>query len=185
MEADKVKLFMQLAGHPFITEASDANPELKKLGAALILSETLEYVIQGLGVKVSFNGQEITDANGLEYQLDENSAVDKKEMLDGLADVAYTMYWNMHAFNLKLEEAFELVADNNLEKFVELKDWSGAEGDLEAGEWDLGCNVSWPEAVHTVTVIKVAGSLYAVGKDKSGKVRKPSTYQSVQLDALL
>lgn len=185
MKADKVKLFMELAGHPFINDVSEADPELKKLGAALVLSETLEYVIQGLGVKISFNGQEITDANGLEYQITEDSSFDKKEMLDGLADVAYTMYWNMHAFNLKLEEAFELVADNNLEKFVELKNWSGSEGEVAEEKWDLGLNVTWPEEVRSVTIVKVAESFYAVGKDQSGKVRKPSTYQSVQLDALL
>ncbi len=184
MKSDKVKLFMQLAGQKFIADPAEASESLRKLGAQLLLSETLEYVIQGLGIELSIKGQVIADPNSLTYEIAE-SKIDKKEMLDGLADVAYTMYWNMLAFNLKLEEAFELVADNNLEKFVLLNNWSGPADLLAEHQWHLDQNVSWPAEVKTVEVIAIQGKFYGVGKDISGKVRKPSTYRSVDLASLI
>ncbi len=184
MKSDKVKLFMQLAGQKFIDDASEASGPLRQLGAQLLLSETLEYVIQGLGVQLSINGQAISDPNSLTYEI-ANAKIDKKEMLDGLADVAYTMYWNMHAFNLKLEEAYELVADNNLEKFVLLNNWHGPVDLLVQSDWHLNQDISWPKEVQTVEVIGIQGKFYGVGKDISGKVRKPSTYTSVDLASLI
>jgi hypothetical protein len=110
---------------------------------------------------------------------------DQLEMLDGLADVAYTMFWNALAFGLPLEEAFELVCDNNLEKFVLLEDWNGAEGPLEENQWHCGTNASWPEEVTSVEVIRIGAEYFAVGKDSRGKVRKPAQYKSVDLADLL
>jgi len=104
------------------------------------------------------------------------------EMVDGLADVAYTMYWNACAFGVPLEEAFDLVCDNNLEKFVKLG--RGAEfspGVLPREAWHCNLGIRWPEEVAQVSVIKVADEYYAVGKDSRGKVRKPSSYTSVDL----
>lgn len=179
MEGKKIESFMKLAGQKLGIPAEEASPELRCLGAQLLLSETLEYVIKGLGVIPSFNGTEITDANALTYRADKPA--DRLEMLDGLSDVAYTMYWNAIAYGLKLESAFESVCDNNLEKFVSLDDPRFSEGPLERGDWDCARNITWPQEVVSVEVIKVDGALYAVGKDKNGKVRKPSSYTSVDL----
>lgn len=174
---------MQLAGQKLGTKIDDSTPELRQLGAQLLLSETLEYVIKGLGVIPEFNGTPITDANALNYSA--KNPADKLEMLDGLSDVAYTMYWNSEAFGLKLEDAFEAVCDNNLEKFVKLDSWTENSRPLQREEWDCKKSINWPPEVVTVEVIKVDSSHYAVGKDKNGKVRKPSSYKSVDLSTHL
>lgn len=184
MKGDKVRKFIQLAGQTVVKSPKDASDELRRLGAELLLSETLEYVIKGLGIELQVGNQVISDPDSLEYKIN-NKQVNEKEMLDGLADVAYTMYWNMYAFNKNLEEAFDLVCDNNLEKFVKLDNWQRGEVLLDESEWSLGLNVSWPPIVKTVEVIKVDNEFYAVGKDVNGKVRKPSTYKSVDLESLL
>jgi hypothetical protein len=190
MKEAKVKKFMTLAGQPVSQKLTVADESTRCLGARLLLSETLEYVINGLGVAVSFNGTDISEPNGLSYsarmgETDSFQNVSTKEMLDGLCDVAYTMYWNALAFGLPLEEGFELVCDNNLEKFVALTDWGKGEGLLTPAEWHCDCGIVWPDSVAAVQVVKVDGTFFAVGKDKGGKVCKPAHYQSVSLDALL
>ena len=143
----------------------------------------LEYVIKGLGVTPVVNGTKIEDPNTLDYQ-DSGSEPSKLEMLDGLADVAYTMYWNSVAFGAPLEKAFDLVCDNNLEKFVKLENWSEGAGQVSKEKWHLNCNASWPPEVESVEVIKVENNFYGAGKDKTGKIRKPSHYKSVELGHL-
>lgn len=184
MESKKVKQFMELAGQ--VTEKTFVvkGDKERELGAQLLLSETLEYVIKGLGVTPTINGVQITDPNSLSYKAREG-AIDKLEMLDGLADVAYTMFWNKHRFGIPLEEGFDLVSDNNLEKFVKLNNWTKGEIQIKEENWDLEQKVSWPEEVVTVAVKKVDNEFFAVGKDKTGKVRKPSTYKSVDLKKLI
>lgn len=184
MDSSKVKQFMSLAGQKLPPNFETSTPEMRKLGAQLLLSEVLEYVVSGLGVIPEFNGTAITDPNGLNY----NSAKvdpDRLEMLDGLADVAYTMYWNALAFGIPLERAYELVCDNNLEKFVALPWWEGAIRDLERDQWGCHSDVTWPPEVVRVEVIEYQGKYFAVGKDKNGKVRKPSNFEPVALEALL
>jgi predicted HAD superfamily Cof-like phosphohydrolase len=183
MEAKKVKQFMHLAGQELNQKHSIANPQRRKLAAQLLLSETLEYVIKGLGVTPIVNGVKISDANALEYEIAKDT--DQLEMLDGLSDVAYTMYWNALAFGLKLEEAFDLVCDNNLEKFVKMSNWQESARPLEKEEWNCKQSITWPVEVKTVEVIEVDGMFFAVGKDIHGKVRKPSSYKQVELDGLL
>ncbi len=183
MNDSKIKLFMDLAGQNYADKFNAEDQEKRKLGAQLLLSEVLEYVIKGLGVKPVFNGTEITDANGLDYLA--GTKPDKVEMLDGLADVAYTMYWNSVAFGAPLEQAFELVCDNNLQKFVKLDNWSGKEGSIDSDQWDLGCDTVWPPEVTEVNVVQISENFYGVGKDKTGKVRKPSQYHSVDLQPLV
>jgi hypothetical protein len=182
MNSDKVETFIKLAGQT-VADKFDIQDEAKRrLGAQLLLSEVLEYVIKGLGVTPVVNGQEITDANNLEYK--NHSDANKLEMLDGLADVAYTMYWNAITFGIPLEKAYDLVCDNNLEKFVSLNVASSV-GSLSNDKWHCEQGVTWPSEVVSVEVIKVSDKYYAVGKDKSGKVRKPSSYKSVNLEKLL
>lgn len=186
MQADKVKTFMTLAGQGTSSLYREGSERERELGAKLLLSEVLEYVIKGLGVIPSFNGVEITEPNELGYKAT-SSAPDEIEMIDGLADVAYTMYWNALAFGVPLEEGFDMVCDNNLEKFVSLQDSvdsTSPSGTLERDQWHLGKNISWPEDVVRVEIIKVEKTHYAVGKDASGKVKKPSSYVSVDLGAL-
>jgi hypothetical protein len=190
MDEKKVKTFMTLAGQPVSSKLTSANESVRSLGARLLLSETLEYVINGLGVQVSVGDVVIEDPNGLSYASKPSSGhaeeqVSTKEMLDGLCDVAYTMYWNALAFGLPLEEGFELVCDNNLEKFVALQDWSKGECLLTPSEWHCEQDIKWPESVALVQVIAFENQFFAVGKDKGGKVCKPSHYRSVCLDELL
>lgn len=182
MNSSKIKKFMDLAGQSK-NLADSENQKLRELGAQLLLSEVLEYVIKGLKVTPSFNGTEITDANALKYNADQDKT-DRLEMIDGLADVAYTMYWNSEAFKLPLEQAFDMVCDNNLEKFVEVNNQT-EEKNLDKQSWDCGKNISWPNEVAEVEVIKNQEQFYAVGKDINGKVRKPSSYKSVDLTSLI
>lgn len=185
MKSEKVQRFMKLAGVSNIEELSECPPKLRLLGAQLLLSETLEYVIKGLGVTPVVNGQAISEPDGLDYTLSETKEPNRMEMLDGLADVAYTMFWNAVAFSLPLEEAYELVCDNNLEKFVPLDDVeSDCSPEIAEQDWDCGSEVSWPKEVVKVSRLKVQGQWYAVGTDENGKVRKPSTYSSVNLQPL-
>lgn len=184
MKDDKIKKFMTLAGQSVAGSYQIGSEDQRKLGAQLLLSEVLEYVIKGLGVTPVVGNTHIEDPNGLGYEV-KTSEPDHLEMLDGLADVAYTMYWNSCAFGLKLEEAFELVCDNNLEKFVLLEGWSDGEKILAEDQWSLGMGVEWPEEVVEVAVLQVGAEYYATGKDKNGKVRKPSSYKSVDLKQLL
>ena len=184
MKGNKIKSFMQLAGQPTAERLHTSNETQRKLAAQLLLSETLEYVIHGLGVTPEFNGTKITAPNDVEYSLSE-TAPDPKEMVDGLADVAYTMYWNALALGIPLEEAFELVCDNNLEKFVRLDKQQFKAGKLEAEQWHCDKNSTWPKEVRSVEALQIQGEMFAVGKDASGKVRKPSSYESVDLSGLL
>ena len=185
MESDKIKKFMTLAGQSVQERLTTGTPEQRKLGAQLLLSEVLEYVIDGLGVIPSVNGQPITEADSLTYASSTEARPSPSEMLDGLADVAYTMYWNAHAFGVPLEEGFDLVCDNNLEKFVKLEGSTWSAGPLAATEWGCRLGISWPKEVVSVTVIAIGSEFYAVGKDERGKVRKPSSYRSVDLAAVL
>ncbi len=182
MDQNKVALFIELAGQKVGSTFTPGTPEQRKLGAQLLLSEVLEYLIKGLGVVPSINGEKITDAEGLTYE--STGAPNKLEMLDGLADTAYTMYWNAVTFGVPIEAAYDLVCDNNLEKFVALPEWSRGELSLDRQEWDLGQGVFWPSEVEAVEVIYSRSGYFAVGKDKNGKVRKPSSYQSVELSHL-
>lgn len=186
MQADKIKTFMTLAGQKTATIYREGSQQERELGAKLLLSEVLEYVIKGLGVIPSFNGTQITAPDGLEYKATTNQP-DEIEMIDGLADVAYTMYWNALAFGVPLEEGFDLVCDNNLEKFINLQNQNNSNfthGSLDKEKWHLDQNVSWPEDVTKVEIIKIEETHYAVGKDASGKVKKPSSYSSVDLSVL-
>lgn len=183
MDSKKVERFMKLAGQSVAAQIDTRDDKTRKLGAQLLLSEVLEYVIRGLGVIPEVNGVPIENPEALTYTSVKEP--DRTEMLDGLADVAYTMYWNQGAFGVPLEEAFELVCDNNLEKFVHLANWKRGEGALNKADWGCDRNVEWPAEVESVAVALVDGEFYAVGKDRNGKVRKPSTYRSVDLSHLL
>lgn len=183
MNADKIKKFMELAGQELASNFEVGSEEKRKLGAQLLLSEVLEYVIKGLGVIPEYQGTKIEDANALKYHAEKQ--VDRLEMLDGLADVAYTMYWNACAFGIPLEDGFELVCDNNLEKFISLGDSADQATELPKDIWHCNKNVSWPNEVTKVEVVRVKNELFAVGKDSTGKVRKPSSYSSVDLSQLL
>ena len=134
MNSSKVRTFMQLAGTRLPADITQASPELRALAAQLLLSETLEYVIKGLGVTPVVNGEAVREPDGLQYVVESGSTVDPVEMIDGLADVAYTMYWNSEAFSLPLEEAYELVCDNNLEKFVPLEKDLTTQMELDSSE---------------------------------------------------
>lgn len=183
MKNEKIVKFMSLAGQEVAERFTPRGEAERKLGAQLLLSEVLEYVIHGLGVTPEINGMKITAPDALNYHAENDP--DEQEMLDGLSDVAYTMFWNQAAFGLPLEHAFELVSDNNLEKFVQLGAWAQGRSELAKDEWHCQCEVSWPTEVVKVHVVQFGAELYAVGKDARGKVRKPSTYQSVDLGQLL
>ncbi len=182
MNGEKVKTFMQLGGQRIGEFCDDTDEERRKLGAQLLLSEVLEYVIYGLGVTPKFQGVTITEPDALQYEV-VRPAPDKEQMLDGLSDVAYTMYWNALAFGLPLEDTFDAVCDNNLEKFVLLENWSDTERELSESEWDCGKGVSWPTEVARVQVINIQDKHYAVGKDARGKVRKPAHFRPVDLSS--
>lgn len=190
MNDEKIRKFIRLAGQEIPETFEVGDSDRRRLGAQLLLSEVLEYVIKGLGVTPVVNGEPVTDANGLEYRISDVPP-DKLEMLDGLADVAYTMFWNSVSFAAPLNEAFERVCDNNLEKFVKLKEWKDKSGALPSDKWEKinVCHAEnktpeWPEEVASVEIVEHESQHYAVGKDESGKVRKPSTYQSVDLRSL-
>ncbi len=183
MNAEKIALFMQLAGQEVQEKLHSGDPKTRALGAQLLLSEVLEYVIHGLGVIPECAGTKITTPDGLSYHASEQP--DHEEMVDGLADVAYTMYWNACAFGVPLAQAFDLVCDNNLEKFVRLSDWTRGECELAQSEWHCEQGVTWPTEVTKVAVLKVKEHFFAVGKDARGKVRKPSTYKPVDLSPLV
>jgi hypothetical protein len=183
MDSKKVGMFIELAGKSPATKFTVGNEEQRKLGAQLLLSEVLEYVIKGLGITPVVDGVEIKNPDGLKYVASNDP--DPVEMLDGLADTGYTMFWNALTFGIPLEKAFDLVCDNNLEKFVRLNNWQGGSRELATTEWNCGCEVTWPEEVATVVAIKVGEDYYAVGKDERGKVRKPSSFKPLDLQCLL
>jgi hypothetical protein len=187
MDDALIKRFMALAGQDLSDRRSPNQIPFEKraLGAKLLLSEVLEYVIEGLGVTPTVNGTAITEPDGVQY-VDNKLPASSLEMVDGLADVAYTMYWNSVAFGVPLEEAFTAVCENNLEKFVKLNGLlphrkDGARLLIDENLWHLELGISWPKDVASVELIQVDATWYAVGKDSSGKVRKPSSYTPVDL----
>ena len=184
MDSELVRTFQRLAGQKLPEGFDPADPRMRELGARLLLTETLEYIICGLGVMPEFDGVKVTDPESVLCKSN-GQKPDPLEMLDGLADVAYTMFWNAEAFGLRLPEAYQLVCENNLEKFVALEGWSKEEGPLPRESWDCGQQITWPEEVGEVTVLLVKGKYFAVGKDENGKVRKPSSYRPVDLKPLL
>jgi hypothetical protein len=183
MNDEKVRTFISLTGRTPAKSFGTGTESDRRLGAQLLLSEVLEYVIHGLGVVPELNGMKITDPEALSYAAVEDP--NREAMLDGLADVAYTMYWNSVTFGAPLEAAYDHVCDNNLEKFVLLQGWAEGEGSVSPTSWALGRDVSWPADVVSVEVVKIDREYYGVGKDARGKVRKPSTYRSVDLSAFL
>jgi hypothetical protein len=183
MKSEKIVKFMALAGQEVAQNFTPRGEAERRLGAQLLLSEVLEYVIHGLGVTPEVNGVRITKPDDVIYH--SASRPDEEEMLDGLCDVAYTMFWNQSAFGLPLANAFELVCDNNLEKFVKLDSWANGMTELSQEEWGCRCGVVWPTEVVRVQVVQYGDEFYAVGKDARGKVRKPSTYKAVDLSPLL
>lgn len=183
MKPDKVAKFIELAGQERREALTSGSPSERELGAQLLLSETLEYVIKGLGVTPSINGVPIKDANALSYKA--TSSPDLLEMIDGLADVAYTMWWNAVTFGVPLDEAYDVVCDNNLQKFVEMGQNAPEAKELPKEMWHCNLGVEWPGEVVKVEVIRLTEGFYAVGKDESGKVRKPSTYKPVDLSTLV
>jgi hypothetical protein len=183
MNSKKVGMFIELAGKSPASKLTIGNEEQRKLGAQLLLSEVLEYVIDGLGVTPVVDGVEIKNPDGLQYVVKNDP--NPVEMLDGLADTGYTMFWNALTFGIPLEKAFDLVCDNNLEKFVKLNDWQAGAKVLDQSEWNCGCEVTWPKEVASVSAIKIGEEFYAVGKDESGKVRKPSSFKPLDLQCLL
>jgi len=184
MDSAKVKKFMDLGGQRATQKLDIADLSRRKLGAQLLLSEVLEYVIRGLGIVPEVSGTQICDANSLRYNAADYEP-DPIEMIDGLADTAYTMYWNALAFGIPLERAFDMVCDNNLEKFVALNGWTKAAGELPRDEWHCGSSITWPPEVVQVEVLKVGAEFFAVGKDQHGKVRKHSSYRQIELTVLL
>ncbi len=183
MDAQKVKLFMQLGGQEVKSKLSEGSELTRKLGAQLLLSELLEYIIKGLGVTPVINGVAVTDPENVTYNV--TQAPDKIEMIDGLSDVAYTMYWNANAFGIPLEEAYDLVCDNNLEKFVKIEDSGFSPGILSKDRWHCGEQIEWPKDVVSVEIVDVDNQLFAVGKDARNKIRKPSSYKSVDLSCFV
>lgn len=184
MKETKVGLFMDITNGGKAREKSD---EKRKLDASLLLSETLEYCL-ALGVVPVVNGQEIRNPNGLEYRIE--GEPNRLEMLDGLADVAYTMYWNAIAYDMPLEAAYERVCDNNLKKFVKvlmIPTYDVIDGRklVHKANWDLGLDVTWDPSVVEVEIVQVDRNMFAIGSDSSGKVSKPSTYRKVKLEDLL
>ncbi|MBX7143960.1 MAG: hypothetical protein K1X79_05870 [Oligoflexia bacterium] len=183
MNKNKVAQFLALAGQSARASFDARDEHTRKLGAQLLLSEVLEFVIKGLGVEPEIAGVRIQQADELNYHA--VNAPDQSEMLDGLCDVAYTMFWNSLAFGLPLEAGFDRVCDNNLEKFVALDSWANGLSELKSDEWHCHKNVAWPPEVTRVEVVSFAGKPYAVGKDARGKVRKPLHFKPVSFEGLL
>ncbi|RME57725.1 MAG: hypothetical protein D6780_07865 [Candidatus Dadabacteria bacterium] len=183
IKRDKVEKFMKLAGQVVRDSLDAGSKEERLLGAQLLLSETLEYVIKGLGIAPVVQGVKITDPDALKFE--EFREPNPTEMVDGLADVAYTMIWNANAFGIPLEEAYDIISDNNLEKFVKVSSDSFKEGLVAKEQWHLNQNIKWPKEVVQVEIISLNGELFAVGKDKNGKVRKPSSFSPPKLKSLL
>lgn len=183
MKGEKVAKFIKLSGREISEDCNFGSEKDRELGAQLLLSELLEYIIKGLGVSLSVDGTEIKDPESVVYR--SIKAPNPVEALDGLADVAYTLWWNALTFGLPVAEAYEMVCDNNLEKFVPLKNWTSGSRDLNNDEWHCQQGVEWPESVTKVVVVPVGSEFYAVGFDRNGKVRKPSSYKSVDLSSLL
>lgn len=180
MKHDKVSQFMALAGQEQSRNFHTRDEATRKLGAQLLLSEVLEFIIEGLGVEPEINGTRISNAEALRYHCAKSP--NQVQMLDGLCDVAYTMYWNSLAFGLPLEAGFDKVCDNNLEKFVELGDWAQGMEQLPRELWHCHKNVTWPDEVTQVVVILFDKRPFAVGKDERGKVRKPAHFQAVSFE---
>jgi hypothetical protein len=183
MQDKKVAQFMALAGQSIPASFNSEDAAKRRLGAQLLLSEVLEYIIKGLGVIPEVQGTPITNPDGLSYS--NAKEPNQIEMLDGLSDVAYTMYWNALAFGLPLEQAFDLVCDNNIEKFVALGAWANGLKELPTDRWHCDLKVTWPPEVVKVEVIEYQGQPYAVGKDARGKVRKPAHFKPVSFEGLL
>lgn len=183
MEDTSVRLFTRIAGNaPSPCEAIQ-NEKTRALGAQLLLSELLEYIIKGLGLTPVIDGHAVKSSDALSFTA--HAKPHPTEMLDGLADVAYTMYWNAIAFGLPLEEGFRLVCENNLKKFPQLGSWAAQYAELPKEEWGCRQGIEWPEAVVRVRVVAIDGSWYAAGLDTTGKVRKPKAFESVDLSPLV
>ena len=86
MDASRIEAFMTLAGQKTRLKLETGDPKTRALGAQLLLSEVLEYVIHGLGVTPVVNGTPITAPDSLTYEAKDEP--DPTEMVDGLADVA-------------------------------------------------------------------------------------------------
>lgn len=185
MKDKEVRLFMQLGRQLIQDRLGEMSDNSRILGAKLLVSEVLEYVIKGLGVTPIVNGEKITCGDSLKYEIGAND-VNLIEMLDGLADAQYAVFWNKCHFGIPLEEAFAAVCKNNLEKFVPLpRDGSFKVGELDRSQWGCGKGISWGADVVKVSCVEVEGGYYAVGQDEHGKTRKPSSFQTLDLAPLV
>lgn len=185
MNDNDVRLFMKLGGQKISEKLNGMDETSRILGAKLLLSEVLEYVIKGLGVTPMVNGEKITCGDSLKYEIGRKD-VDLVEMLDGLADAQFTTYWNKQRFGIPLEEAFDEVCKNNLEKFIPLpKDGTFKLGKLDKAQWGLGKGITWGADVVSVSCVEVEGRYFGVGQDEHGKTRKPSSYRPIDLTGLV
>ena len=183
MNGEQVELFVELAGGVPAASIASSSEKLRILGAGLILSETLEYIIKGLGLTITVGSQKISDPQS--FSFDFAGPPVAEDMLDGLADIAYTLYWNAIMFQLPIEAGFKAVCENNLQKFVSLSEGEFSAGEVVKEHWHLNRDVHWPDEVVSVVVVATRHGLFAVGKDANGKVRKPSTYTPLSLTPLL
>jgi len=183
IDGRSVAMFMQLAGLKLPQNFSVPDENIRKLGAQLLLTELLEYIIHGLGVTPIINGTRVSKSEDVSFEI--HGDVNLTECLDGLADVGYTMFWNAKVLGAPLEEAYRLVCENNLQKFVELDGAQFLAGPIARERWGCNQGVEWPSEVSCVTAVAVEQELFAVGKDERGKVRKPSSYRPVDLAKLV
>lgn len=107
-----VELFMRLAGQetPAVPTVPDA--ETRLLRAKLLMEETLETIVRGLGVGVDY-----FSANG-SWKFSIMGPPNMVEIADGVADVIVVATGTALACGIKLEPIQQLVDEANLAKFA-------------------------------------------------------------------
>lgn len=112
---DRVAKFMKLAGQatPAFTGTMDEHTRISR--ARLMLEETLETIILGLGVKLTNPDGSVIDLKTTRFEI--NGELNVQEVVDGCADVHVVTTGTLVALGVPDEQLLELVDENNLKKF--------------------------------------------------------------------
>lgn len=107
-----VELFMRLAGQATPSEPTVPDEATRLLRAKLLMEETLETIIHGLGVGVDY-----FRANGT-WKFSIVNPPNMVEIADGVADMIVVATGTALACGIKLEPIQQLVDEANLAKFA-------------------------------------------------------------------
>lgn len=157
-----VKKFHLKAGQLAPDKPTIPSLEVRILRAKLILEETLETILDGLGLNIH-QSNDLSAPHGMRFEFTECRPPNLVKIADGCADLRVVVVGTEIACGIDGEAAFREVMRSNMSKYY----WTPDE--LQKARLD-GC-----------TVVKLDDGTHCV-TNEYGKVLKPAGYSPAQLE---